>query len=275
MSPIITSTTTTISSQSGGLVLRVERRGKRTVMTEAAGHIPYAARSVPAPPGWARVVLVQTVAGPLAGDVTTVDVHVGAGARLELTTNAATLAYPAASLARHDLHAWLGAGARFAWSPGPLILAAGCDLDASVEIELGEAAAVLSREVVVLGRHGESAGRYRSRLRFERDDRPLFHDTIDLDTEGLAKRSPAILAGANVFASLALVGIRPQGPCSPGELDLAESGRVLRALAADTASLDARIAPVEAFYRAALEVPSATFAQSLAPDRTECPAPRS
>ena len=68
-----------------------------------------------------RVVLVQTIAGPLAGDRIEVDVEVGPGAALELATNAATLAFPAPA-ARHEVRARLEAGARLAWLPAPLIL---------------------------------------------------------------------------------------------------------------------------------------------------------
>jgi len=244
--------TTTTSGHVGLLRLRAELRAGRTVVVEAAGHIPYAARSVPAADGWARVVLVQTIAGPLAGDMTTVDIEIGDGARLEVTTNAATLAYPSATPAWHELKAEVGADARFAWSPGPLILSAGCDLVSTVEIDLADRAAALTREVVVLGRHGEEPGGYRGRIRFESRQRALLHDAIDLDARGVAKASPAVLAGANVFGSLALVGIDPEAAPGPGELDLAVPGRVLRVLAPDTASLEGTISPVEAGYRQAL-----------------------
>ena len=39
-------------------------------------------------------MLVQTIAGPLAGDRAAIEVEVGPGAALELTGNAATLAFP-------------------------------------------------------------------------------------------------------------------------------------------------------------------------------------
>jgi urease accessory protein len=207
---------------------------------------------VPAADGWAKVVLVQTIAGPLAGDVTVVDIQIGDGARLEVTTNAASLAYPAATPARHKLKAEVGVDGRFAWSPGPLILSAGCDLVSSVEVDLADRAAALAREVVLLGRHGEEPGRYRAQLRFESSRQPLFHDAIDLDAAGVAKRSPAVLAGANAFGSLALIGIDPAAAPGPAELDLAVPGRVLRVLATDTASLHTAMSPLEDAYRDAL-----------------------
>jgi urease accessory protein len=220
------------------------------VLVEAEGHVPYAPRLVAAPPGWTRVVLVQTVAGPLAGDHTTVDVAVGPGAALELVTNAATLAYPAALPARQEVRVRVGAGARFVWAPALLILAAGCDFDSLLELDLEAGAAVCTRELVVLGRHGEASGRYRSRFRCELEGRPLLHEGVEIDPEGIAESSSALLAGARAFASVAVLGVDAERPPGPGELELAGPGRVLRALARDAAALSAEIAPVEAAYRA-------------------------
>jgi urease accessory protein len=236
------STTTTTTSTSGSLRLRVEERGGRSALVRVEGHVPYAARPAPARDGWARAVLVQTIAGPLAGDRTVVEVDIGAGAALELGTNAATLAYPAASAARHELRVRLGEDARFAWRPEPLILAAGCDLEARVELELAPGAAAFTREVVILGRAGETPGSYHLTLRCELDGEPLLHEAVEIgDVHG----SGAVLAGARAFASLALLGAE-----GSGGLELAGPGRVLRALAASTADLD--FAATEADWLAAL-----------------------
>ena len=122
----------------------------------------------------------------------------------------------------------------------------------SVDIDLGDGAAALTHELVLLGRYGEEPGSYRARLRFESRGRPLLHDAIDLDAGGAARASKVGLGGRNAFASLALVGLDPAVPVGPGELDLSCPGRVLRALAWDTASLKATTAEVEAVYRNAL-----------------------
>ena len=76
-------------------------------------------------------------------------------------------------------------------SPQPLILAAGCDLDASLELELAPGAAAVTRELVVLGRHGEEPGRYRSRLRAELAGAPLLHDEVHLPAGGRRSTSTA------------------------------------------------------------------------------------
>jgi urease accessory protein len=242
-----TITTTTRSSHAGALRLRVEQRTGRSALVGAQGHVPYAARVVPARPGWVRVVLVQTIAGPLAGDRTTIEVDVGPGAALELVGNAATLALPCAEPARHEVRVRLAAGARLAWLPQPLIVAAGCDLDASLELELAEGAAALTRELVVLGRHGELPGRYRSRLRCELEGRLLLHDEVQL-SEQASTASAAVLDGASAFGSLALLGLRPARSADPEELELAGPGRVVRALAPEAATLRARLAGAESAW---------------------------
>jgi urease accessory protein len=197
-------------------------------------------------------VLVQTIAGPLAGDRVTIDVEVGPGAALELVGNAATLAYPCAEPARHEVRMRVGAGGRLAWVPEPLILAADCDLEASVELELAAGAAAFTRELVVLGRHGERPGRYRSSMRCELDSAPLLHDAVEIDGGGGAASSAAVLAGAEAFASLALLGVATRERLDADELALAGPGVVLRALAPDAASLRERLAPAESAYLDAL-----------------------
>jgi urease accessory protein len=251
--PIRTATT---SAHAGRLHLVVERRGEHSAVIRAEGHTPYAARVAPSSrPGWARVVLVQTIAGPLAGDRTTIEIVLGRGAALEVVANAATLALPCSSPARHELRCELAADARLAWLPEPLILAARCDLEASIDLRLDSGAAALTREVVVLGRHGEHPGRYRSSVRCELDGRPLLHDAVEIDSGALVTGSAAILGGARACASLALLGIEPAHPADPEELALARPGRVLRAVAPGTASLLERLAAPEAAYLDALASP--------------------
>ena len=240
-------TTATTSSHAGTLRLRAERRGERTVLAGVEGHVPYAARVVASRPGWVRVVLVQTIAGPLAGDRTQVEVEVGPGAALEVATNAATLVLPCAEPATHTTRVRLADGARLAWLPEPLILGAGCDLEASLELDLASGAAALTRELVVLGRHGEEPGRYRSRLRCEQGGAPLLHDAVLLGPEPSLTASAAVLGGARAYGSLALLGVRPE-PADLDELQLAGPGAALRALAPDAAALRSRLAAPEAAW---------------------------
>ena len=207
--------------------------------------MPYAPRSAPGRPGFAKVVLVATVAGPLAGDRLVVEVDVGPGAGLEVVGNAATLAFPAAEPARLDVRLRLAPGARLLWRPEPLILAGGCNLESSLLLELGTGAAALVRELVVLGRHAERPGRYRSELRCELEGRPLLHEAVEIAG---AHDSPAVLGPARAFGSVALLGVRG----GSGGLELDGPGRVARVLAQDAASLAARSMPFETAAVAAL-----------------------
>jgi urease accessory protein len=242
----------TTSTRTSGLHLALERRGGRTAVARAEGQVPYAARVAAGRPGWARVVLVQTIAGPLAGDRISVEIDVGPGAAVEVVGNAAMLAYPAAAPARHEVKICVGEDARLAWLPEPLILAASCDLDGSVELELAAGAAAVTRELVVLGRHGELPGAYRSTLRCEVDGRPLLHDAITIDRDAVIASSPAVLDGNRAFGSLALLGATSAEAVDRDELALAGPGRVLRVLAGDAATLRARLAPAELVYLGAL-----------------------
>jgi urease accessory protein len=250
-----TTTTTRATGESGTLRLVVEVRGGRSVLARSEGHIPYAARVTESTPQSLRTLIVQTVAGPLAEDRAMIEVDVREGATLELATNAATLAYPAASPARQELRVRLARDARFSWLPEPLILAAGCNLESSIELELSAGSAALAREIVILGRAGEQAGRFRSHLRCELERQPLLHDGIDLDADGLMQTSGAVLAGSRAFASLALLGLDPPDEALPGELSLAGPGSVTRARAPDLVALRALIGPAEARYRATMNRP--------------------
>jgi urease accessory protein len=247
-----TTPTSRASAHAGRLRLVVERQGERSILLCAEGQIPYAPRVVPGAPGWVRVVLVQTIAGPLVGDRTEIELEIGPDAALEVTGNAATLAFPSAAPSRHELRCTVGERGRLAWRPEPLILAQGCDLEATVHLSFATGAAACTRELVVLGRHGEQAGRYRSSLRCEHEGRPLLHDAVDIDAQGLAASSGALLGGARAFASLALLGTTSETRGDTEEMELAGQGRVLRALALAPAALQARIAPAEATYLEAL-----------------------
>ena len=167
---------------------------------------------------------------------------------LELSTLGATIAYPGAATATQSLTFAVGHGARLAWLPAPLVLAEGCDLRSSIELELAAGAAAVVREVVALGRHGETAGRCRSDLRCDLDGSPLLRDSIAVDAG--SSRSPLGLGGAQAYGTVALLGLPPTG--TEGELALEGPGAVFRALGAGGASVAAAIETTERGYLEAL-----------------------
>ncbi|HVS28823.1 MAG TPA: urease accessory protein UreD [Solirubrobacteraceae bacterium] len=237
-------------AQRGSVSLRVELRDGRSVVTHCAGAVPLAPRMLSnAPPGWASVALVQTAAGPLGGDRLEIEVEIGPGARLELRPLAATIAYPARVPARQRARCLVASGGRLAWLGRPVVLAAGCRFETAVDMRLESGGAAVLRETVVLGRHGESAGSYESGLSATLGGEPLLRDRVALHAGDAATRSLAVLGGRRAYGSVALLGL---DAASPGQFELAGRGRLTRAVADDAAELDARLAPAEAAYLAAL-----------------------
>jgi urease accessory protein len=239
----MTTITRTATSTDSRLALRVGRRG----LLENRGHVPIAARAVHGRPGWTHVVLVQTSAGPLGSDRIEVDVEIEAGAALELTATAATLAYPASERASISITCRVGAEARVAWLAQPLILAAGCNLVSNVDVDLADGAAAVVRETVVLGRHGERAGRYRGTVRCDQSGRPLLRDEVRIDGTNPTTALVA-LGDARAISTLAILGVRPIAEAEPDEFELHCEGRLLRILAGDAGKLAARLERAERLY---------------------------
>lgn len=176
-------------------------------MTTLRNDPPFTFRPTPGGPHAGGVVWVGTAAGPVGGDDLRLRVDVGPGAELRLTSVAASLVLPGP---RGDRSATAvavtaGDGARLWWCPEPTIVAAGADHRADTTVRLGAGVELVWVEEVVLGRHGERAGRLRSRLRIEgRAGAPLLCSGLDTGRPGWD--GPAGLAGCRAVAQVVLVG---------------------------------------------------------------------
>ncbi|WP_143674781.1 urease accessory protein UreD, partial [Streptomyces caniscabiei] len=128
----------------------------------------------------ARVMLVGAMSGPLGGDRFAVEAEVGAEARLDVGSAAATIALPgqAGGEARYDVRIEVADGGELRWLPEQLISAQGSDLAVSTRVELTAGARLVFREEQVLGRVGEEPGRLRSRLTVLLDGRPLLDQEV-------------------------------------------------------------------------------------------------
>ncbi|MBN9619708.1 MAG: urease accessory protein UreD, partial [Actinobacteria bacterium] len=82
--------------------------------------------------------------------------------------------------ARLAFSAVLGAGAELTADPGPLVVAHGSRVAASVHLDLAADAAVRWSELVVLGRSGEAAGDATLRWDVGRDGRPVLRQQVDV-----------------------------------------------------------------------------------------------
>ncbi|WP_051806988.1 urease accessory protein UreD [Streptomyces sp. NRRL F-2664] len=156
----------------------------------------------------AGVVLVGAMSAPLGGDHLTVRAAAGPGARLALTSAAATLALPGRSgeTARYDVELDLADGALVRWLPEPLVSVRGSDLRVRTRVRLAPGARLLLREEQVLGRHGEQPGLLRSRLTATHAGRPLLDQELACGPGAPAGwDGPAGLAGHRAVGQLLVV----------------------------------------------------------------------
>lgn len=149
--------------------------------------------------------LVGTAAGPLPGDDLLLDLDLRARARAVLTATGATIAQGRAGSAASTVRTVVrvDGGASLQGDPGPLIVCEGSRVDAAVCIELTVGAALLWREVIVLGRAGAPAGAVTLRWDVRLGGRPLLRQFLDLSDP--MNTSPSVLGGAKVIASLLMV----------------------------------------------------------------------
>lgn len=202
------------------------------------------------PPGVCRIALVATTALLLGGDTVEVDVHVGAGARLELSDVAATVAYhgrgrPASWATRIEL----AEGAEILYAGQPFVVADGAEVSRTLTVGAAAGASALIRETLILGREGEVGGVVRSRSVVRREGTELMIEHQDLEPGSRGR--PGLLGTARVIDSLLALGVDP-GPVPEAAVRFAllEPGSTLtrfvgRSLADSGVKLAAPAQPVE------------------------------
>lgn len=173
------------------------------VLAEVVSRPPLTLRQVRAEAGTVGVCLVGTAAGPLAGDDLRLSVDVAAGARAQLMAAGANIAQGGASRMATDVR--VSAGGRLDADPGTLIVSAGARVDLELSLALEPTATLTWREVVVLGRTGEPAGRATLRWDVTRGGAPLLRQHVDLADPALAGW-PGMTAGCRVLLSELRIG---------------------------------------------------------------------
>ncbi|MEZ5409030.1 MAG: urease accessory protein UreD [Acidimicrobiales bacterium] len=203
----------------------VEATGGRSRVTTLRNDPPFTFRPMPDGPRPGGVVWVGTAAGPVGGDHLQLRVDVGPRAELRLTSVAASLVLPGprGDTSHTATTVTAGDGARLWWCPEPTIVAAGADHRADTTVRLGDGVELVWVEEVVLGRHGETAGRLRSRLRIEgRAGAPLLCSGLDTGRPGWD--GPAGLAGCRAVAQVVLIGPPAASVLRAGALPTVEAG---------------------------------------------------
>lgn len=229
--------------------LAVARRDGRTVVTTLRGQAPLALVPRRGTAGAAApeavVHLVGSASTPLAGDDVELEVTVGPGADLVLTGVAAAVALPGTGRpSRTVLRCRVDDGGSLTYLPEPTVVTGRAEHHAVLAVDLAPTASLRARDVLVAGRTGERAGRYRGTVRVLSDGHPLLVQTQQIGDPRL-DGSPAHLAGHRVLGTEIVVGTGD--PVAPAAGDgwslspLAGRGALATAVAHDAVTAGRRL----------------------------------
>ena len=188
----------------GGLArLAFEARDGRTRLMHSETRTPLGVMRTlyldDALPDMAFLYLTNPTAGILSGDVESIDVRVGVGAKAHVTSQAATKVYAMpAGRARVETRLEVHSGGMLEYLPDPIIPFKGSRFEQATEIVVHPGGLLVYGQVLAPGRiaMGESLeySEFRSRLTVRTPDGvPLFHESYTIDP---AERSPL---GLGVF----------------------------------------------------------------------------
>lgn len=162
-----------------------------------------------APLAWRRtpdaVYMVGTAASPVGSDDVTVSLRVLADASITLRSAAASVLWSGAGT-RQGVRVTVEAGAELIWSPEPLIATTGCNHRQAVSVELHPTSRLHWRELIVLGRHGETPGDLESALRVTVAGTPLLHHVVAVGSGHPGWDGPAVLGSTKVLGQLVVAG---------------------------------------------------------------------
>ncbi len=158
-------------------------------------------------------MFVNTAGGIAGGDRFDIDIAVGEGSSLAVTTAAAEKVYRAQGPAAEvNITLKAAAGAHLSWLPQETILFDRARVSRRIDIDLAEGASLLLCEIVVFGRAamGERMlqGEFVDRWRLRRGGRLVFAETVRLDGDiGEKLTKPAVAnGGAAIGAALIVPG---------------------------------------------------------------------
>lgn len=211
----------------------------RIRLTRLRSDGPYALRAAPD-----AVYLVGAAAGPLGGDELNLDIEVAAGAALTVRSTTSSVLLPGRGESCTRVRATVAPGAHLDLALEPAIAAEGCLHRSVALLSLASGATLRWREELVLGRHGETAGRCTARADVTVDGVPLLRHELRLP-EPAPHPGGAVLGGARCAGSVLLAGPGPAGERYAAEglavMPLAGPGVLVTALAPDSATLRRRL----------------------------------
>ena len=194
----------------------------------------------------AHVVVVGSMAAPLGGDRLAVRADVRPGARLLVTSAAATISLPGPGPAHYEVELTVGEGASLDWLPEPVVAAGGSHLILHTRVTLAAGARLRLREEQILGRHhdwarGRAPGRLTSRLTVRRAGRLLLDQQTDLGAGAPGWDGPAVLAGHRAAGQLLTVGHEAEATPAPETAPTPEAGLAPVPARGPTAAAAARL----------------------------------
>jgi urease accessory protein len=237
--------------------LAVELRDGRSVIADLRSAAPWTLMpqrsQLRRGTGPAVVHLVSSATAPLGGDDLALEVCVGAGAMLQLCGVAATLALPghhgerSSAAIRFDIDV----NGAVEFLPEPTVVTARAAHSSLLTANLADRARLRYREVLVLGRVGESPGSLDSTVDVVRAGSPLLRQRIDIGDPVLAASS-AYLAGHRVLATELIVWGEDPATAHSGDwwslAPLAHGGSLATALAGDAVTAGRRLAAAVAAH---------------------------
>lgn len=200
----------------GFLRLAFERRGGRTVLTRRRFSTPLQVLEPLelAEDGSATVVLLNPTGGLAGGDRLAVELELGAGTHVCVTTPSATRVYRTlAPAAEQHVSLRVGEGATLEYVPDHAIPHAGSRLHQTLTVALASGARAILWDAWAIGRlaRGErwAFRELRSRLEVQACGRPLFLDRFVLGPERDGLRGPGGMDGFGYAATLLAAGAVP------------------------------------------------------------------
>ena len=194
----------------GRIALAVKARGgvTRRARVHEAGSLRVRCPNTTSPE--MEAVILNTAGGVAGGDKLDLDIAVGEGARLVVTTAAAEKIYrtlgPAATI---DVTLDVAAGAALAWLPQETILFDRARLSRSIAVDLAADARLMLAEAIVFGRSGMGEtvqeGALTDRWRVRRAGRLIYAETVRLDGAIAGKLAASAVAKGGIAVATVLI----------------------------------------------------------------------
>lgn len=180
------------------------------------------------------VRLVAGAAGPLGGDSLRLEVTVAEGAALMLGTVAATLVLPGVhgEQSCSEVNISVADGGTLIWNPGLQIASRDCRHQTLNTVALARDARLFAREETALGRHGETPGEFRQRLRVTRAGIPIYDQELAVGPGVPGWDGAAVTGNRRSLGTILVVG--PLGGIPKTHLDDAPPDTALMRMSEDT-----------------------------------------